>query len=147
MVATKYIDRIVSSRLDVASLYVDGQEYVPASSHGHSPYTISMPTRTTTVSCTASMDGDIFAVHLTHEQCRIVSMMVTLEGQVMIDDDFGSIIHRIILSYKNDQYTTTTIMSYITGEATINILINGDYMYISGKKGEYQLNMLPNVSC
>lgn len=74
-------------------------------------------------------------------------MMVTLEGQVMIDDDFGSIIHRIILSYKNDQYTTTTIMSYITGEATINILINGDYMYISGKKGEYQLNMLPNVSC
>lgn len=146
MVATKYIDRIVSNRLDVASLYIDGQEYTPSSSHGHSPFITSMPTRTTTVSCTADMGGDIFIIPLLHDQRRVISMMLTIEAQVMVDDDFGSIIHRITMSYKNDQYVMTPIISYLIGGATIDIQINGDHIYVSGKKGEYQLNMIPNVS-
>lgn len=146
MVATKYIDRIVSNRLDVAFLYVDGQEYSPSSNHGYSPFITSMPGRTTTISCTARIDGNIFVIPLLHDQRRVISMMFTIEAQVMVGDDFGSIIHRGTISYKNDQYVMTTIMSYLTGGATLDIGISDDHMYVSGMNGEYQLIMIPNVS-
>lgn len=161
--ATKYIDRLVSNRVSSNVLILAGKEFQPCLIQGEAPQVLDMPDRIISAgSTTVSQDNNdlMFDIALTDGDSRIVSMLISIYGEVSTtSDDFvgSSIIRHKRVRWTGSGYEIDDVNGYELDTDDLIIDIDVDFvdgrMHISSvvntsidgeRTSTYRLDMIPN---